>query len=106
MTDQAKETNNVEKNSLLTGLQFLTQNRIGYPVSSITTEVRNFLLQTSEAMENVTTTLLIEGTFAHDLRTFRVPLAAVSTISVGNNIKIPSDKFMLNYLRNIISFAI
>lgn len=57
MTDQAKETDTVKKKAYLQA--FGSSHITGHP--SITTEDRGFLLQTSEAMENVTTTLLIEG---------------------------------------------
>lgn len=46
-----------------------------------TSEVKGFPLIITEAMEDVIITLLIDGTFAHDLRTFRVPFNAGSISS-------------------------
>ena len=46
--------------------------------STITSGVRVFPLNIAATMEDVTTTLLIEGTFVHDLRTLSVPFTAGS----------------------------
>ena len=49
-----------------------------------TSGVRGFLLNITEAMEDVRITLLIEGTFAHDWRTLSVPFTAGSIICDWN----------------------
>ena len=50
--------------------------------SSITVcGVRGFPVCITAAIEDVKTTLLTDGTFAHDLRTLSVPFTAASTIS-------------------------
>ena len=46
--------------------------------STITSGVRVFPLNIVATMEDVTTTLLMEGTFVHDLRTLSVPFTAGS----------------------------
>ena len=52
--------------------------------STITSEVRGFPLYITATMDDVTTTLLIAGTFAHDLRTLSVPFTAGSINSTWN----------------------
>ena len=46
--------------------------------STSTSGVRDFPLNTTVAIDDVTTTLLTDGTFAHDLRILIVPLNAGS----------------------------
>ena len=51
-------------------------------VSSTTTSgVRGFPLTTTAAVDDVKTTRLTEGDFAHDLRTLSVPITAGSSTS-------------------------
>lgn len=49
--------------------------------STTTSGARGFPLNATAAMEDVITTLLIDGTLAHDLRTLRVPFKAGSISS-------------------------
>ena len=50
--------------------------------STTTSRVNVFLVKATAAIEDITTTLLIDGTFARDLRTLRVPFTAGSISSV------------------------
>ena len=49
--------------------------------STTTSRVRDFLLYETAAIEDVKTTCLTDGDFAHELRTLSVPFTAGSSIS-------------------------
>lgn len=64
-----------------------------YQVSSATAPgVDMFLLQITEAVEEVMTTLLTDVDLVHDLRTFNVPLTAGSTSS---SLKMEKENILL-----------
>lgn len=75
--------------------------------STTTSGVRGLPLYATAAIEDVNTTLLIDGAFAHDPRTFSVPFNAGSINSTWNqhtewyNAKHRTEDMLINQQRNL-----